>query len=206
MKTLTTFERICILAITGIVCLGAGYIFGASSDRAEKLADKLKLQEKEVARLAHANADLNSTVSDLKNDLARARQTTGPTVARAPDVATAQPVALPQRAAPAERRERPTASNVEIADMGMTIIETFDTLDSIRVGFKAKLTNRNTEAIGLRVTFLFKSADGFELESVPILGTQYIKPGESKDVAGRYVFDKSVYDRIETYVASIKLD
>jgi cell division protein FtsL len=200
MKSLSTVERICVFAVAAISCFVAGYLSSGSESEYD-LQLKIKSLESQIDRLINDKQELEKRCDLLISDLAEPRI--------APPVKSAEQdmqktIDETQKIIPVITPEHPTASNVKITDIGMTVLETYETIDKIRVGFKAKLTNNNTTPVKVSVKFVVKSADGYFLEDVQA-ERQYLAVNQSEDVSVRYTFNKSIYDRIDTIVTEIEL-
>ena len=110
-------------------------------------------------------------------------------------VKSSTPVSIP---------DRPSAKNVVISDIGMTIIDPNSSTAYYDVGVKATLTNNNKHPVDTSVKFVMQSTDGYSIKE--FMGDeQFINPGASVTVSETRMVKKDIYGKIASVIVKINL-
>jgi hypothetical protein len=183
----------------------SGVLLGRRSSAVLDLPSRIESQKAHINRLADENALLSNTVESLRSDIDEMCIT--PISHPPTPIGQKYPSARVEKPYTASVPEAPSANNIDISEIGMSIVDDYgDGSKYVGVAFKAKLKNNNTSAARIKATFVVTSEDGYELDANQVSGAVRLNPGDSEVVTTKTMLSKAVYGRIDSVVAKIKLE
>jgi hypothetical protein len=193
LKPETVIEKALVISVYTVVVIIATVFFTDKpqfipEDEANaKVTRENKILSDENKELRMQNADLISEMAELSK----------------PKTTSSQQ--MPENQSPSEKPYSPTAKNIEMSDIGSSIIDYKDGSEYMDVSYRVKLKNNNNSIVGVRVTFTLEDKNGYLLRDHIIFEPVFLDPGETKIVSDKDFLKKSIYKNTEKIGAEIKL-